>query len=119
MRNIVTSAVLAALLGLCTAPAAHAWGATRMTTTYVNPRTGGVGQYSRTAAWGPNGVYGGRSVSGYGAHGAYSAGGYHAYSPYGYGAYGGYHAYSPSMYRGYSFGGFAGDEYRGGVYRRW
>ncbi len=102
MRTILVPAVLAALLGLLAAAQAHAYGALRIKTTYVNPDTGRVTTTTQGTAVGPNGVYHGGSVSSTGPNGSYeaSAG----------------RAYSPTMYGGYTGAG-AGAAYGAGVVR--
>jgi len=102
MRTILVPAVLAGLLGLLAASQVHAYGASRIKTTYVNPDTGKVTTTTQGTAVGPNGVYHGGSVSSTGPNGTYgvSAG----------------RAYSPTMYGGYSGAGAVGG-YGAGVVR--
>jgi hypothetical protein len=103
MRTILAPAVLAALLGLLAAAQAHAYGASRMKTTYVNPDTGQVTTATKTTAVGPDGAYHGESVSTTGPHGTAEASSQHAYSP--------------TMYDGYGAAGVSGSAYKAGVVR--
>lgn len=103
MRTFLAPAVLAALLGLLAACQAHAYGASRMKTTYVNPDNGQVTTDTKTNAYGPNGAYHGNTVSSTGPNGSYEASSQRAYSP--------------TMYDGYGAAGVSGSAYRAGVVR--
>jgi hypothetical protein len=119
LRKTLILAVAAALLTLCTASRAHAWGA--MHVGYTHFGYGGVEHYGRTVGVGPYGGFSTARVGGVGYGGVYHAG-YGVGGVYGADSFGGGYRYGVSPYGGYSAGAFRtyspyGLDYGAGVYR--
>jgi len=107
-RNALLAAAVAALIVLCSADRACAWGAAHAGYTHVGPA--GVYHAGATGVRTPYGAYGGARVGAVGYGGAT----YHA----GYGAGAVYHPVTGAAYAGGYRYGTAG-VYTGGVHRGW